>query len=214
MANAILRASVRFSVWGLKKVGRFVLFESPNIILATVILYVGWSLYERHMEAVRFHKAERHCLALNVYWESHNESVLAQIYVALTTRERVRNRRYGSTYCEVVYQAKQFSWTNGSAVSRTPALKVHWKRAKRIASDVYAGNHDFPKSWGCRPMFYKRADDRWTSKRGRGFFYSRIRAGKMKQVGQEGAHAFYCLTSRMRQKAQITVRPLLRRGRR
>ena len=46
------------------------------------------------------------CLATNIYWEARNQSFAGQIAVGLVTLNRVLDKRFPDTICEVVYQAK------------------------------------------------------------------------------------------------------------
>ena len=204
MANTITRASRRASVWGLKKFGGFLLKKSPSIMIASVLLTVWGVEVERTASVRAFHQAEIWCLATNLYWEARNDA--SQTLVGVVTRERVRSRLYPSRYCEVVYQEKQFSWTLTSAISREPANRLAWKRALSTAREIYAGRHDFPKSWNCRPLFYKRGDDKATTKNGRAFFK------KLVPVGQIGAHRFYCLKKKAGHVVQrrVAARPTFR----
>ena len=63
-----------------------------------------------------------HCLASNIYWEARNQPLLGKLAVAQVTQNRVENKRYPDTICNVVKQTKfypsgnidlhscQFSW--------------------------------------------------------------------------------------------------------
>ena len=63
-----------------------------------------------------------HCLASNIYWESRNQSLSGQMAVGHVVFNRVDNKRFPDTICEVVTQTKyypsggidlhdcQFSW--------------------------------------------------------------------------------------------------------
>lgn len=51
-------------------------------------------------------------LALNIYHEARGESDAGKIAVALATRNRVEDSRWPDSYFDVVWQKKQFSWTN------------------------------------------------------------------------------------------------------
>lgn len=63
-------------------------------------------------------KAEQYCLALNIYREAGNQSVAGMIAVARVVLNRVNDRRFPETVCEVVYQGPVYeSWkTRGKAV--------------------------------------------------------------------------------------------------
>ena len=54
------------------------------------------------------------CMALNIYHEAKNQSMLGQIAVGQVVMNRVEDRRFPNTVCEVVKQRKrgvcQFSW--------------------------------------------------------------------------------------------------------
>ena len=47
---------------------------------------------------------EVECLALNIYWEARNQPVKGMLAVAMVTRNRVNDKRFPHTYCEVVYE--------------------------------------------------------------------------------------------------------------
>ena len=63
-----------------------------------------------------------HCLASNIYWEARNQPLLGKLAVAQVTQNRVENKRFPNTICNVVKQTKfypsgridlhscQFSW--------------------------------------------------------------------------------------------------------
>lgn len=51
------------------------------------------------------------CLAMNIYFEARGESLLGQELVAETTINRMHDRRWPNTICDVVHEPYQFSWT-------------------------------------------------------------------------------------------------------
>lgn len=51
------------------------------------------------------------CLAENIYHEARGESITGQVAVAAVTLNRVADKRWPNTVCEVVHQRWQFSWT-------------------------------------------------------------------------------------------------------
>lgn len=91
-----------------------------------------------------FAPEERHCLALNIYHEARNQSEDGQIAVGLVTLNRVLSKRYPSTICRVVKQAKYnkagkmilhrcaFSWWCDGK-DDTPHNLVAFKRAQEIS---------------------------------------------------------------------------------
>lgn len=51
------------------------------------------------------------CLAMNIYHEARGETEKGKLAVAAVTMNRVESKYYPNTVCEVVWQRKQFSWT-------------------------------------------------------------------------------------------------------
>ena len=50
------------------------------------------------------------CLALNVYHEAKNQSLIGQIAVAQVVMNRVKDERYPDNVCDVVYQGQYYKW--------------------------------------------------------------------------------------------------------
>ena len=92
------------------------------------------------------------CLALNVYHEAKNQSMIGQIAVAQVVMNRVHDERYPNTICEVVEQGPTYSWKPDFPVrnrcqfswycdgkSDTPRDLDAWEKAMLVASGVYHG---------------------------------------------------------------------------
>lgn len=60
------------------------------------------------------------CLALNVYAEARGEIVEGQLAVAHVTINRMTDPRYPDELCAVVYDPKQFSWTDRPLIINEP----------------------------------------------------------------------------------------------
>ena len=96
------------------------------------------------------------CLAENVYHEARGEPIDGQYAVAEVTMNRVASKHYPSTVCEVVYQenfdvirkrnVSAFSWTELDKTS--PIDRKIWKRAWKIAEEVYDGRSRSQESTG------------------------------------------------------------------
>lgn len=96
------------------------------------------------------------CLRENIFFEARNQSERGQQAVAFITLNRVANRHYPNSICEVVSQGRrdangnmvrnqcQFSWVCSGRPARAnlnhPVEYQAWKRAGRIAEDVLLGN--------------------------------------------------------------------------
>lgn len=79
---------------------------------------------------------EETCLACNIYYEAATtQSYKGSLAVATVTAIRVQKKKYPDTFCEVIWQPKQFSWTN-SNISRVPKSEKAWKRSLDIAKIV------------------------------------------------------------------------------
>ena len=75
------------------------------------------------------------CLAQNVYFESRGESHIGQSAVAWVTLNRVVDKQFPDSICEVVWQTDQFSWTNDGK-SDKPKDAEAWDTATKIAEEV------------------------------------------------------------------------------
>ena len=80
---------------------------------------------------------EVNCLALNIYHEAKNQSVVGMVAVAETTMNRVQDRRWPSTVCAVVKQQRngvcQFSWYCDGK-SDKPKIHIPLEKHKWIVS--------------------------------------------------------------------------------
>lgn len=83
--------------------------------------------------------SEWQCMLKNIYHEARGEGVEGMKAVALVTLNRAKQQN--KTVCEVVYQRKQFSWTN-TAKGRNKSLTGNIDTAHRIASQAMAGGLD------------------------------------------------------------------------
>ena len=82
---------------------------------------------------------ELQCLALNVFHEARGESLAGQVGVAQVTLNRVKQQHRGkNTLCSVVFDPKQFSWTDKAGKSRHPTGNA-WKKAQHVAHQVSLG---------------------------------------------------------------------------
>jgi len=85
------------------------------------------------------------CLALNIYFEARGEPELGKIAVAHVVLNRVADRRFPTTVCDVVRQGGedklhrcQFSWWCDGQSDR-PRDARSWDKVKAVAHKVYWG---------------------------------------------------------------------------
>lgn len=96
--------------------------------------------------------SELECLAKNIYFESRGEPQVGQFLVAFVTINRVKDDRWPNTICDVVYQHKQFSWTQDKYPDKIRD-KTLYKKIKTIARTAL--NISNTKAYG---FFFKRKD--------------------------------------------------------
>ena len=118
-------------------------------------------------DPVKLDAIELHCMAQNIYFEANNQSKTGMIAVAQVTMNRVRDRRFPNTVCEVVFEGPireswktrnnaelaqedrifypiknrcQFSWyCDGKADTIPfPSNNISWRKAQDVALEVMA----------------------------------------------------------------------------
>ena len=97
---------------------------------------------------------ELNCLALNIYFEAAIESTAGKLAVAQVTLNRVKNSRFPSTICKVVYEGPthadgfpkrdrcQFSWYcdgKHDIPNESPA----WRESQRVAKYIMVHSAEF-----------------------------------------------------------------------
>lgn len=97
---------------------------------------------------------DMNCLALNVYHEARDQPIEGQLAVAYVTLNRVVAERFPDTICEVVWDRKQFSWTNDGK-SDDPTDWEAWLLAQRVAQSAVSDRDNDPTEGA---LFY-HADD-------------------------------------------------------
>ncbi len=127
-------------------------------------------------------QAELRCLALNVYWEARSESPLGRMAVAAVTLNRVANRTFPASVCEVVLQGQeqglhrcQFSWVCDRRANE-PSDAAAWREAELVAFAALFLNLPDPT----RGALWYHAD-----------YVSPPWAASMAQAMRIGRHLFY-----------------------
>ena len=90
------------------------------------------------------------CLALNVYHESKNQSIIGQYAVAQVTLNRVKDERFPNNICDVVKQGLTYKWNPSIPIrnqcqfswycdgkSDVPKEKDAWDTAMMVANHVF-----------------------------------------------------------------------------
>lgn len=102
---------------------------------------------------------ETMCMAKNIFFEAGNQSFEGKLAVAWVTHNRKINPKYPKTYCEVVYQKNQFSWTKNKNIKITKDAR--WSDSLYTA-EIFRLTKDPTK--GCLFFHEKNIKPVWTSK--------------------------------------------------
>lgn len=158
----------------------FVEVEPLHMEVATPLIAVeGEAIIDSFTVAeVNYSDKQEYCLARNIYFEARNQTVEGMEAVALVTLNRVASKRYPDTICKVVWQRKQFSWTQDGK-SDTPHEKLAWKIAKDVAASVLENYNTAEYDFTNGAMWYHAnyVKPKWRN--------------TMTQTATIGAHIFY-----------------------
>ena len=61
---------------------------------------------------------ELECMTKNIYFEAKNQPLMGQLAVALVVMNRVGDKRFPNTICEVVQQGPTLAWTENFPVKK------------------------------------------------------------------------------------------------
>jgi spore germination cell wall hydrolase CwlJ-like protein len=141
---------------------------------------------------------ERHCLALNIYFEARSEPLLGKITVGHVVLNRMRDRRFPKSACAVIRQGGyrvryrcQFSWWC-DGLSDRPANRRAWRQSVQIANLISVGALPDPSGGALwyhadyvKPSWSKSLSRR--AKLGRHIFYVDLRTKAHAQKPQQAA---------------------------
>jgi spore germination cell wall hydrolase CwlJ-like protein len=96
-------------------------------------------LLYRTTENLSLSPKEMDCLAKNIYFEAGAEDRAGKVAVAQITYNRLRDGRWGKTFCQVIYSPYQFSWTLDPRKNQTQPIGANWENSKQAARDFVAG---------------------------------------------------------------------------
>ena len=113
-----------------------------TMLFSSVVYAADWQIRSE------LRKADVHCLAMNIYFETKAVSLADAMAVSDVVLNRVNSRHYPNTACEVIHQGEkdsngnmkrhrcQFSWyCDGKA--DVPRNQNAWERSQKFASDMY-----------------------------------------------------------------------------
>lgn len=156
------------------------------------IAVLALSLTSFMVQAKDFFTYETHpeefCLAQNIYHEARGSNYADQVAVADVVLNRVNDKRYPNTVCEVVRQGKlnsdgtmkrhacQFSWYCDGK-SDWPTDKDSWVQAQQIAYNMYIYEDFRGITEGATHYHAEYVNPNW--------------ARSLQMVGTIGAHIYY-----------------------
>ena len=78
------------------------------------------------------------CLTKNIYFESRTQSIAGQLAVALVVMNRVRDSRFPSTICAVIYEGPHYeSWKTKSIPGLSKKLRTYYPHRDRCQFSWY-----------------------------------------------------------------------------
>lgn len=167
------------------------------ITLVTIVMYANASTFDDGLvmdNSLEYRSKDLHCLAMNVYHESRSENLAGKYAVADVVMNRVRDDRYPSDVCSVVYQAEtkpswkdpdvlipkrnrcQFSWYCDGK-SDEPTEKDAWNESVLVAHQTINEGRMSGITEGATHYHTVYVDPYWAS--------------SLTQIGHIGSHIFY-----------------------
>lgn len=98
-----------------------------------------------------YSKEAAKCLAVNTYHEARGENVFGKLMVADVVLNRVENKRYPNSICDVVKQKYQFSWFNDKSSIIEPK-DPEYRAIKNLCINMILNKHHRGVSQGS--LFY------------------------------------------------------------
>ena len=102
---------------------------TPSMSIIIAVMTVLGKAYTLDFEKTAHEdRQEIYCGAQNVYFESQGEPSLGMVAVSQVVLNRVKNKKWPDTICQVVWQDKQFSWTHDGKSDKIPLLSKYQRR--------------------------------------------------------------------------------------
>ena len=165
----------------MKKTLQITLATVIGINISLVYFIVGQNITNKQLIklqhnnniTIKYQQTQIECLAENIYHEARGESIKGQKAVANVTINRMKSKKFPNDICGVVFQKKQFSWTN----SGKKKIDNHdeYEKIKKLATQIYESKESIVGN----AMYYHTDKVRlvWTK--------------NLKKVANIGSHIFY-----------------------
>ena len=128
-------------------------------------------------ERLKYTSADAECMAKNIYHEAGVEPIEGKFAVAQVTLNRLREKRWGHSICDVVYSKAQFSWTLSNKKRHEQPKGPLWAESKAVAKRVLAQGVRVPS---LAQSTYYHAD-----------YVKPLWAKSVVKIQQVGQHVFY-----------------------
>ncbi len=153
--------------------------------LAADVEEIQDSLLTKTSTRIKLTKAEKLCLARNVFFEAGVESHEGKIAVAQVTYNRLKTKRWGDTVCDVIHAKSQFSWTLYPKLKNSTPNGELWDLSVKAVDDFKNGYriNKLEKSLNYHATY---VNPYWVDKR--------------KKIVQIGTHVFYMGTKQASKK--------------
>jgi len=97
-----------------------------------------WGMYSVPSN-IKMSDNDLNCLAKNIYHEAAFEPYIGKMSIAQITYNRVKEGRWGKTFCKVVYSKSQFSWTLKPELRKEVPRGPHWRASVQAAKSFVNG---------------------------------------------------------------------------
>lgn len=104
------------------------------------------------------------CMALNLYHEARGEDTRHQWAVLHVVANRAKHSKYPSSFCEVVWERGQFTWTRRALEVNLPRERNAWKESQNKAYKLFTGESRTDPTNGATHFYQSHLRPAWASR--------------------------------------------------
>ncbi len=104
------------------------------------------------------------CTALNLYHEARGEDDFHQWAVVNVVANRVKHRLFPSSFCGVIWDKGQFTWTRRALEVNLPRERKSWIESQRKAYQVFTGKRTDDPTKGATHFYQSRLNPKWATR--------------------------------------------------
>ena len=111
-------------------------YNSQDKVVVDVPKMIEIHTQNKKIEPKSYSKEELVCLSKNIFFEGRGTDTKEQIRIINVTTNRVKSAQFGGTYCDVVFDHAQFSWTlnlKKHNIARYVTEHKAWLNAQKMA---------------------------------------------------------------------------------